>query len=151
MIIIYALCNSNKSISGYGVYNFEEIQEYSIEDTSVLIQTGEIDNAVLNKGVITLTNCTSVLPTFYNKDYSPLYPRCPIYVVCRCTQNDVEGYLILNPECELQFVTRTELVATCQTHIVTNVKLKQMLRANKLFPVQVKIPFKHIGEVELED
>ena len=149
MVIIYALCDNTKSIEGYGVFDGSDIQEFNIEDTSVLIQTKEIRNAEVKDGVINIINCTSVLPTFYKNTYEPLYRHSPIYVVCRCTQKGVEGYLILNPMCMLQFVSRDELVAICKKYIVTNVRLQKLKKSKRMFPVPNKILFKNIGKVEL--
>ena len=149
MIIVYALCNKSKGICGYGVFDGETIQEYSIEDTSILIGTGEIRNAVLDDDVIVITNCKMVLPTFCKGSHDALYPHSPIYVVCRCRADGVEGYLVLNQSCELEFVSRADMVDVCQVFIVANVRLVP-LSSGKLHPVQYHIPFKHIGDIDFE-
>lgn len=151
MVICYALCESDKSISNYGVFDGTELVEYSIDDTSVLIQTGEIRNAKLEDGVITVTNCSSVLPTFYMDTYEPMYRTPVFYVVCRCTQQGIEGYLVLNVDCELQFVTVKQLRYLCENYLVTNVRLIPLRKSNVMYPSQYRLPFRHIGDIELED
>ena len=151
MVICYALCDNDKSINNYGVFDGTELIEYSIEDTSVLIQTGEIKNAVLEDEVITVTNCSSVLPTFYADTYEPMYRTPVFYVVCRCAQQGIEGYLVINSDCELQFVTIKQLVYLCENYLVTNVRLISLRKANVLYPSQYRLPFQHIGDIELEE
>ena len=147
-LLVYELCENNRSTWGYGVFSEDGIRELDMESVLALVDTGQVNNAEIVKSKLVIKNCDSPLPKFYTSDYEPLIEDCPIYAVCTCQVNGKKGYLVISPLCRLEFVTRQELINLCQTMTVCNVYLKPLYRGG-VHPVQRKMPFKYIGVVNL--
>ena len=150
--IIYELCEDDKkSTWGYGIFTDTGVEELSLEDTLELLDKDQVDNAELLRNRIKFKNLDSPLPKFRKSDYEPLDDDVPVYVVCKCRVNGEKGYLVVTPLCKLEFVDIYELISLCMEGTVCNVYLKPLYSdAANLWPIQYNIPFKNIGEIELD-
>ena len=150
--IIYELCDGDKNSTwGYGIFTDNGVEELSLEDVLELMENEQIYNADLIKNRIKFLNINSPLPKFRKSDYEPLDDDVPIYVVCKCRVNGEKGYLVVTPLCKLEFIDRFDLVSLCLEGTVCNVYLKPLYNDETyLWPIQYNMPFKNIGDIELE-
>lgn len=150
--IIYELCDGDKNSTwGYGLFTENGVEELSLEDVLELLENDQIDNAELIRNRIKFLNINSPLPKFMKSDYEPLDDDVPIYVVCKCRVNGEKGYLVVTPLCKLEFIDRFDLVSLCMEGTVCNVYLKPLYSDETyLWPIQYNMPFKNIGDIELE-
>lgn len=150
--IIYELCDGDKNSTwGYGIFTDNGVEELSLEDVLELMENEQIYNADLIKNRIKFLNINSPLPKFRKSDYEPLDDDVPIYVVCKCRVNGEKGYLVVTPLCKLEFIDRFDLVSLCMEGTVCNVYLKPLYNDETyLWPIQYNMPFKNIGDIELE-
>lgn len=149
--IIYELCEDDKGTWGYGVFTDDGVVELSLEEVLELMDKEEFVNAEIRGYRIKFNNLKHNLPKFRKSDYEPLDEDVPIYVVCKCRVGGKKGYLVVSPLCKLEFIDRYELINLCMDGIVCNVYLKPLLNDNsELFPIQYNIPFKYIGDIELD-
>ena len=150
--IIYELCDGDKNSTwGYGLFTDNGVEELSLEEVLELLENEQIYNADLIKNRIKFLNINSPLPKFRKGDYEPLDDDVPIYVVCKCRVNEEKGYLVVTPLCKLEFIDRFDLVSLCLEGTVCNVYLKPLYNDETyLWPIQYNMPFKNIGDIELE-
>lgn len=150
--IIYELCDGDKNSTwGYGLFTDNGVEELSLEEVLELLENEQIYNADLIKNRIKFLNINSPLPKFRKGDYEPLDDDVPIYVVCKCRVNGEKGYLVVTPLCKLEFIDRFDLVSLCLEGTVCNVYLKPLYNDETyLWPIQYNMPFKNIGDIELE-
>lgn len=147
--LVYELCNKDKSSWGYGVFDSKRIEDIELSKIIDMVEAGQIDNAIINKGIIKLPNCKSALPRFYKDNYILVDNQLRVYVVCKCYQDGIKGYLVIDSTAHLRFVTRSDLVTIGFLYETCNIRL-QKLHCGAYHPVQFNMPFKNIGNIELK-
>lgn len=146
--LIYELLNNDRTVDGYGVFNFDTlaVEEYIVNDVKAMLLDGVLRNARWNNG-IEVTDAKNLFPSYF-KDYTRGYKRQPLYVVCKCVMDGTQGYLVLIQDCTLQFFTHEELVTLCKSELVTNVSVRT-LKFGMEYPIVYGCLFRNIGHCSL--